>query len=225
MSLTRTALFELKEIAEMIDDNDLLIEVVSVMSTLCPGPPKDIMFLLDYSGSMAGRRIQAAVEAMLLIYDTQINKTDSIACMTFNSKPVIVFPFQPRAAQHRLEFCRLHDPSGGTAMYDAISLAVDQAAKSPNVAHQKWLIAVSDGDDNRSKISIDALVTKLRDSCITGLCIVALGNEMDTDNFEQLAKATDKGQFAHALSASEILRAFGQVTAHLMQNRLMLEEF
>jgi hypothetical protein len=51
---------------------------------------KDVVFCLDYSGSMAGGRIERSVENMLIIFDKFITGDDHVAFLRFNERVEMV---------------------------------------------------------------------------------------------------------------------------------------
>ena len=116
------------------------------------GTPKDVVFVLDYSGSMSGNRIKACVENILSIYDHCIFKPDRCAFICFASRIEHVFDLQSKSDAIRQELADSIKPSGGTyfraAVQDAMMLLKIHTPSSHETARGQWIIALTDGVDN-----------------------------------------------------------------------------
>jgi len=90
--------------------------------------PKEIVFVLDTSGSMMGFPIEKAKEAMKLALDG-LYPQDSFNLITFAGDNHILFPQPVRATEANLrkaqEFLASRSGSGGTEMMKAIRAALD----------------------------------------------------------------------------------------------------
>jgi len=225
MYITKQALLALQEIAEGTNNDTLIPETRKVLDQLFPGlGAKSIMFLLDYSGSMSGSRIKAAVSSMLMIFDEYTHENDEIACVTFAFKPETIFSFQTKSTAQRNQLAQLVNPSGGTAFYDAISSAINMFAKSSRKANQQWLVALTDGEDTNSRKTVDQVVSELKVSSVTGCCVVGLGNSLDTSSLNKLSGSTPQGMFVHARSTAELSAAFKKV-GQMIEKEMIFEEF
>jgi hypothetical protein len=80
---------------------------------------------------------------------------------------------------------------------------------------------VTDGDDNRSKTTVDNLLAVLPKEPLMGLVIVGVGSDIQPANLQRLAASTRKGTYIGADSSQEsITEAFSQV-AKLIQVKLI----
>jgi Ca-activated chloride channel family protein len=90
--------------------------------------PKEIVFVLDTSGSMSGRPIEKAKEAMRFALDG-LYPQDTFNLITFSGDTSILFPEPVPATKENLlaaqEFMASREGSGGTEMMKAIRAALD----------------------------------------------------------------------------------------------------
>jgi Ca-activated chloride channel family protein len=98
--------------------------------------PKEIVFVIDTSGSMMGFPIEKAKEAMKLALDG-LYPQDTFNLITFSGDTHILFP-QPVAAtpanlRKAQEFLASREGSGGTEMMKAIRAALDPSDKQDHV--------------------------------------------------------------------------------------------
>jgi Ca-activated chloride channel family protein len=115
--------------------------------------PVSLGLLIDNSGSM--RSLRSKVEAAALAFARASNPGDEIFVVNFADKPRLDVPFTSDAARLQAGIARV-DSIGGTALRDAVDLAeryeVDHAMRD-----RKALLVVTDGNDNASLVSMDAL--------------------------------------------------------------------
>ena len=181
---------------------------------------KEVAFVLDYSGSMAGKRIRAAVGGMKNIFVNQVNDEDVVSLIVFSNKASLVIPRTKKGGNERLfvdQFSRLYTPAGGTAFYDALSVAIDEV-KDHYSNGDRWIIALTDGEDNSSSIGYRALLSKIEN--LMGINVVIIGvGKLDTQKLEKLCEASDKGKFIDVRSgvADAITEAFEEVTGMLTE--------
>jgi Ca-activated chloride channel family protein len=90
--------------------------------------PKELVFVLDTSGSMSGSPIQKAKETMTLALDG-LNPQDTFNLITFSGDTRILFPEPVPATRENLakarQFLASREGSGGTEMMKAIRAALD----------------------------------------------------------------------------------------------------
>ena len=85
--------------------------------------------------------------------------------------------------------------NGGTALYDAISLAYDQlmAKKSVNEKKITAIVVLTDGADTDSKMSLADLIRKIRvdnETHTIRVFTIAYGHDANQDVLKQIADAT-----------------------------------
>jgi len=133
--------------------------------------PVSLGIVLDASGSMDGERIATAKRAISrFVYDL-LGQDDELFFVEFSNRPRVT---QQWTRDRRL-ISRAVDrvePSGGTAMYDAIADALPLASAGEN--RKKALLVISDGNDSNSSVSVTELRQLIRESEVL---VYALGVE------------------------------------------------
>jgi Ca-activated chloride channel family protein len=108
--------------------------------------PKELVFLLDTSGSMSGAPIAKAKEAMQAALDT-LNRGDTFNLITFSGATQILFPQPVPATAENLrrarEFLASRYGSGGTEMMQAIRAALDPSDERD---HLRVVCFMTDGE-------------------------------------------------------------------------------
>jgi Mg-chelatase subunit ChlD len=190
------------------------------------GPPRSVLFALDYSGSMAGSRINSAVDALLDIFDANIRNGDEVALITFSDSVSIGVELQKVRPANRAEIRdrvdRLRRPSGRTALFDALGRAAQILARSSN---RKYLVVLSDGADNGSSMPFEALRESLRGRDLALIAVMVACGPNEEGILRELVGVNDSGAaISSGASATEIKEAFGKV-AELLQGEVVLEDF
>jgi Ca-activated chloride channel family protein len=98
--------------------------------------PKELVFVLDTSGSMSGFPIEKAKETMRLAL-ADLNPSDTFNLITFSGDTAILFPEPVPATKENLEkalkFLEWHVGEGGTEMMKAVKAALDPSDSSDHV--------------------------------------------------------------------------------------------
>ncbi len=113
--------------------------------TVADVTPKELVFVLDTSGSMSGFPIEKAKEAMKLALDS-LNPTDTFNLITFAGDTSILFPEPVPATSENLRkaqaFLRSRNGAGGTEMMKAIEAALKP---SDDQSHVRIVCFMTDG--------------------------------------------------------------------------------
>jgi Ca-activated chloride channel family protein len=111
---------------------------------------KDITYIIDTSGSMGGVAIKQAKKALVNAIN-QLNSADSFNVIAFASSPTSLYR-EPQEASHQnllqaINWVERLTASGGTNMYPAIELALNQVPAKENKLHNKYkqVIFITDG--------------------------------------------------------------------------------
>ena len=123
--------------------------------------PVSLGILLDTSGSMTSDKIATAKAAIdRFIYDL-LGKDDELFFMEFANHPRLA---QQWTRDRRLISRAVErvNPSGGTALYDAIADAIPFASAGEN--RKKAILVISDGNDSNSNTSVGELRQLIRES-------------------------------------------------------------
>jgi Mg-chelatase subunit ChlD len=152
--------------------------------------PRFVTFVIDASGSMlSDDKIGTAIEGIKMVAK-KLKEWDAVAVIAFNTEVQgkIVPPRdvpEVNWAEAEAEVRKaVHGPqNGGTALYDAISFAIDRLAKSKRQAkykdHQRFVVVLTDGEDNSSKKTVQEVRTRpsaflfLLTFCLFLLCRVS----------------------------------------------------
>ncbi|HKQ90414.1 MAG TPA: TonB family protein [Blastocatellia bacterium] len=107
--------------------------------------PKELVFVLDTSGSMSGFPIEKAKETMKLAFDN-LYPEDTFNLITFSGDTHVLFPQPVRATRENLQlaqsFLASRQGSGGTEMMSAIRAAL---APSDEQDHVRIVCFMTDG--------------------------------------------------------------------------------
>jgi Mg-chelatase subunit ChlD len=194
---------------------------------------KSIVFTIDASYSMNqgfGRnqgdhyqltRMDSARVNLLSILDEHVEDGDSISVITFANDVRTDVPATIVTPHNRLQLrekaeraCRAR---GATAFYDALVASaemLDRHATSNNEGQPRWIIALTDGEDNRSRKSVHETVRVLRRSkSAPDLLIIGVQLLDETKpHMEQLAATTENSKFIDASGGMDSLNdAFEEV--------------
>jgi VWFA-related protein len=109
--------------------------------------PVSLGIVLDTSGSMAGDKIRDAQAALASFLGDLDDPEDEFFLYRFSDKPILMEEWtRDRGVLSRA--LRRVIPSGGTAMYDAVSDAIPMAERGQN--RKKAVVVISDGNDTSS---------------------------------------------------------------------------
>ena len=196
------------------------------------GITKRVAFAIDYSGSMSGTKIRSAVENLKMVFEKYIYSNDFISIITFSHIVFTILPLTQKVGNEdmiRNKIDLLTSPSGSTALYDAIDhcfKALQQSASSSS-AGSDWIVVLTDGEDNGSKVSIEQLQSKLAASTNSiGIIIIGVGADVDSALLTRIVTSCKQAP-GHYVSASgdkkSIDEAFGQV-AQIISSQMVLED-
>ncbi|HEX8921516.1 MAG TPA: VIT and VWA domain-containing protein, partial [Pyrinomonadaceae bacterium] len=112
--------------------------------------PKEIVFVLDTSGSMQGFPIEKAKEAMKLALDG-LHPQDTFNLITFAGDTHILFPQPVPATKENMQkaqsFLASREGSGGTEMMKAIKAALDPSDKQGHIRVVCFMTDAEVGND------------------------------------------------------------------------------
>jgi VWFA-related protein len=131
------------------------------------GAPRSIVIAIDTSGSMQPKLVTVRRELGKFLHG--LNPCDEIALVAFSSKP---FMLQAFTTDHRLVESRLGllHSYGPTALYDAINVSLGLLSRARY--QDRALVLLTDGMDNVSRTSQDAVLTEV---ALKGVPIYTVG--------------------------------------------------
>jgi len=179
--------------------------------------PASIAIVFDTSGSMSGRKIARAKEALADFIQTSHDR-DEYFLIDFNSQARLLFD-RTRDGDALLRKLTYVEPHGNTALYDAVYLGIDKVMRG---AYQKRaILLISDGEDNDSRYSFNELRRSLRESDVTIYAIGVSTNFLPRkgglngrETLEELASVSG-GKAFFPSGASQMVEAFDRVGLEL----------
>jgi Ca-activated chloride channel family protein len=142
-----------------------------------------LAIVVDDSGSMRGRRL-AAVQQSLYTYINNIGPQDELALIRFSSTvdPPIFIRGDVAGKQKGLAFVNSLQARGATALYDAVLAARNWLRNHLRPGAINAVVVLTDGEDNRSNITLPQLEQKLRQSGLNtderiGIFTIGYGEE------------------------------------------------
>ena len=123
--------------------------------------PVSLGIVLDTSGSMTSDKIATAQAAIDRFIHELLGKDDELFFMEFANRPRLTQQWTKDRRLISRAVGRVN-PSGGTALYDAIAEALPLANAGEN--RKKAVLVISDGNDSNSDISVGELRQLIRES-------------------------------------------------------------
>jgi outer membrane protein OmpA-like peptidoglycan-associated protein/Mg-chelatase subunit ChlD len=124
-----------------------------------------VAFVLDHSPSMGQARIIRLRQAIAGVLNEFI-PGDAVTIISFGSKSRVEVPITADSGAYWAFNPTSGEAIGGTAIYDAIVTAVEQLRKTPP-DNQRIIVLFTDGEDNSSKISLQAAVRRALEGGVT----------------------------------------------------------
>ena len=131
--------------------------------------PVSLGVALDTSGSMAGDKIESARAALDRFLLELLSPDDDVFLFRFGASPELVHDWTTDKSLVSRRLRRIN-PTGGTAMYDAVAEAVPMAQGGQQ--RKKAVLIVSDGNDTNSRTSVSELKQMIRE---TEVLVYAVG--------------------------------------------------
>jgi Ca-activated chloride channel family protein len=140
--------------------------------------PVSLGLIVDNSGSMREKRKKVETAALDLVVAS--NKDDEVFVVNFNDSAYLDLPHEKdftNDIEEMKEALARIDARGGTAMRDALNMSIVHLKEKAH-RDKRVLVVVTDGVDNSSIISLEALVKVAQQS---GVLIYAVGLLSDED--------------------------------------------
>jgi Ca-activated chloride channel family protein len=185
--------------------------------------PVSMGLIIDNSGSMRDKRAKVEAAALALAKDS--NPEDEVFIVNFNDEAFLDLPhgrdFTSDIKEMEEALTRI-DSRGGTAMRDAIRMSIDHL-KEKGHRDKRVLVVVTDGNDNSSVLSLEALVRAAQQSEVLIYSVGLLSDEERREAqraqraLKSLGEATG-GEAFFPKELSEVDRIAHQV-AHDIRNQ------
>ncbi len=165
--------------------------------------PKDVVFVLDTSGSMAGPKLEQAKKALLFCVEN-LNDNDRFEILRFSTEVEPLFDKLAAAEksnrQRAREFVKDLKALGGTAIDDALRKALELAADGPKAedagrgADQRPLVVVflTDGQPTIGTTDENEIVDRVKkeDDGHTRIFCFGIGTDVNTHLLDRITEQT-----------------------------------
>ncbi len=155
--------------------------------------PKDVVFVLDTSGSMAGKKLEQAKKAMTFCVEN-LNESDRFEIVRFSTESEPLFEKLADASRSNrdkaLDFIKGLKPIGGTAIADALESALK--LKPADNARPFVVVFLTDGKPTIGETDEDRIVAKVvRDQAsTTRIFSFGIGTDINTHLLDKITERT-----------------------------------
>ncbi|XP_051007350.1 inter-alpha-trypsin inhibitor heavy chain H2 [Acomys russatus] len=193
--------------------------------------PKNILFVIDVSGSMWGIKMKQTVEAMKTILD-DLRTEDQFSVVDFNhnvrtwrSDLVSATKTQVADAKRYIEKIQ---PSGGTNINEALLRAIFILNEASNLGllnpdSVSLIILVSDGDPTVGELKLSKIQKNVRQSIQDNVSLFSLGIGFDVD-YDFLKRLSNENRgiaqriYGNQDTSSQLKKFYNQVSTPLLRN-------
>ncbi len=157
-----------------------------------PLPEKDITFVLDVSGSMAGEKLRQAKQALLFCIEN-LHPSDRFELVRFSTTAEALFgrlrPATPAARQKARDFVENLRPIGGTNIGEALELALGNPVST---GRPHYVVFITDGKPTVGETAPEKLLANIRKINRRGQRVFTfgIGDEINTHLLDQIAGMT-----------------------------------
>ena len=154
----------------------------------------DIVLVLDTSGSMREEEKMTSAKAGAKQLVSLLSDKDDFSLLPFNSTASWATQDQPAATGRKVSQDAIDSvfPEGQTALYDSVDQGYTHLLQQP-VDHIRALVVLTDGEDNRSSLSLDQLLAKIHPDAETHtirIFTIAYGKDAERNQLKRIADAT-----------------------------------
>ena len=162
--------------------------------------PRETIFVIDTSGSMAGTSIEQARAALLLAL-TRLTAQDRFNVIEFNSVTHVLFsqpqPVKPDTLRKAVQYVERLHANGGTEILPALKMALKGVAPASNL---RQIIFLTDGQVGNEDELFETIRSQLGHS---RLFTIGIGSAPNS-HFMRKAAEFGRGTFTHIGSTSEV---------------------
>ncbi|XP_050979364.1 uncharacterized protein LOC127173492 [Labeo rohita] len=155
-----------------------------------PRIPKNVVFIIDQSGSMHGRKIEQTRLALLRIL-SDLDEDDHFGLITFDSEVSLWKRELLKATETNLEnaksFVKEIRDRGATDINAAVLAGVEMISRHPREGTASILILLTDGDPTSGETNIEKIMANVKGAIGTKFPLYCLGFGYDV-NFDFLTK-------------------------------------
>jgi len=159
------------------------------------GMSKDVVFVMDTSGSMSGKKIEQARGALKFCIDT-LNEGDRFDVVRFSTEAESLFGgLTDASAENRkkaTDFAAGLQAGGGTAIDDAMKAALEERSEKAD-GRMFMVVFMTDGEPTVGETDLDVILRHVKDESKGATARVfsfGVGNDVNTKLLDQLAEQT-----------------------------------
>jgi Ca-activated chloride channel homolog len=173
------------------DDGYFLLLAAPTVSSETKSAAKDVVFVADTSGSMAGAKLQQAQKALRFCVEN-LNADDRFEIVRFSTEAEPLFrELVPADAAHRKRangFIDDFKPIGGTAIADALQSAVKVR---PDKSDRPFVVIfLTDGLPTVGTRSPEEIVANIKKASGARIFSFGIGSDVNTQLLDQIAEGT-----------------------------------
>jgi tight adherence protein B len=201
--------------APLVDENS---KPVAGLEAENLGREKAVLLALDRSQSMKGASLSDALRAARKFVDLS-GDADRLSLVSFASRaePAISFSSTPSELKAELSGIGV-DSEQGTALYDAVVIAVRALAKQP--LKGRVLILLTDGADRSSRHTLEDAIAVAKKADIAVYTVGIKGSQFEPEPLQMLATETG-GSFASATTSSDLSEIYTAIASELSRTWLV----
>ena len=155
--------------------------------------PKDVIFVLDTSGSMSGKKLEQTKKALIFCVNN-LNDEDQFEIIRFATETEALFGKVTRVSKDSREkaedFVKNLKTIGGTAINDALRAALETADKE--TTRPKLIVFLTDGLPTVGDTSVDGILktVKTKSKKLTRIFAFGVGTDVNTLLLDRIAEDT-----------------------------------
>jgi Ca-activated chloride channel homolog len=173
------------------EDGYFLLLVAPTIAKETKPAPKDVVFVVDTSGSMAGPKLQQAKKALEFCVEN-LNNEDRFEIVRFSTEAEPLFGKLVDAdSEHRKRasnFIADLKPIGGTAIADALQSALK--ARTEKTERPFLIIFLTDGLPTVGARNPDEIVAEVKKAGSARIFSFGIGSDVNTQLLDQIAEGT-----------------------------------
>lgn len=178
--------------------------------------PREVIFVIDTSGSMGGNSIRAARKALAAAIG-KLSAQDRFNIIEFNNNTSMLYrrpvAANPRNKQHAIQFVTRLQAGGGTEMKAALEAALQPTEAG---ARLRQIIFITDGSVSQEQALFGLISQRLGDA---RLFTVGIGSAPNSFFMEEAAE-TGRGTYTYIATADEAQTAMDALFARLARPAL-----
>jgi len=173
------------------DDGYFLLLAAPTVEKNSKPAPKDIVFVVDTSGSMAGAKLQQAQKALRFCVEN-LNAEDRFEIVRFSTEAEPLFNSlvvaDPDHRKRANEFIDNFKPIGGTAIADALQAGLKVR---PDKSDRPFMVIfLTDGLPTVGTHNADDIVAQVRKASGVRIFSFGIGSDVNTQLLDQIAEST-----------------------------------